>query len=546
MGSSASLRNLDSPRRNLGSPLRVLIVWCLLFGGGIGFAPGAAGQNQTDLRGGGRLGLTDGQTLRLRVIDPVEGMKFRLCPRDGRIGRRQCVRLAADDARVSGTGQFRASVAVPDRADGIDCTRARFACEIRVYGPTGGALDRIAVDFTPPVVCGTEQPVPADRASLAGLIRLNAALTHPDLIDVVTSFSVWIEGYGEIAATRPNKRLVPASNQKLYTAFGAYTLLPGDHTFTTTIGVADTDLVLIAGGDPTLRRSGEHSIEALAQMVAESGITEAPRLVIDASRYDSGTTATGWPDWTVPRYAGPLSAFTLDDNDWTDDADYVANPALGNGRELQRALEEAGVIVDEVVVEGAPSGVEPIGALESAPLPQLLDRMLRFSDNEIADNLIREIGKVTNDEGSMAGGIRAIDTQLGARCAGAQGTAHDGSGLSYANARSAREWQQMLRMFRTEPWFDDFWSHLPVAGGSGTLRRRFGADETIWNVRGKTGTVFGGRALSGYATTVGGRPMVFSIVINGDNAPAADALDAMDAVISAAVRIDAEPIAATA
>ena len=33
----------------------------------------------------------------------------------------------------------------------------------------------------------------------------------------------------------------------------------------------------------------------------------------------------------------------------------------------------------------------------------------------------------------------------------------------------------------------------------------------------KTGTVRGGRALSGYATTVGGRAVVFSIIGNGDD-----------------------------
>jgi D-alanyl-D-alanine carboxypeptidase/D-alanyl-D-alanine-endopeptidase (penicillin-binding protein 4) len=57
-----------------------------------------------------------------------------------------------------------------------------------------------------------------------------------------------------------------------------------------------------------------------------------------------------------------------------------------------------------------------------------------------------------------------------------------------------------------------------VAGTSGTLKTRLTAPAVAGRVKAKSGTVRGGRALSGYATTAAGRDIVFSILANGDDA----------------------------
>ena len=52
----------------------------------------------------------------------------------------------------------------------------------------------------------------------------------------------------------------------------------------------------------------------------------------------------------------------------------------------------------------------------------------------------------------------------------------------------------------------------------------------------ETGTIFGGRALSGYATTDSGRDAVFSIIINGERDATSASLGALDAFVRTILR----------
>src|SRR4051794_17280467 len=55
---------------------------------------------------------------------------------------------------------------------------------------------------------------------------------------------------------------------------------------------------------------------------------------------------------------------------------------------------------------------------------------------------------------------------------------------------------------------------LSIGGVDGTLRNRFKGTAAAGNIRGKTGTIDQVSALSGYMTTVGGEPVVLSIIVN--------------------------------
>jgi D-alanyl-D-alanine carboxypeptidase/D-alanyl-D-alanine-endopeptidase (penicillin-binding protein 4) len=64
---------------------------------------------------------------------------------------------------------------------------------------------------------------------------------------------------------------------------------------------------------------------------------------------------------------------------------------------------------------------------------------------------------------------------------------------------------------------------LPVAGIDGTLENRMRTAPLRGNVRAKTGSLSGVRAMSGYLTTVSGERLVFSMLANnyiGSSAPA--------------------------
>jgi serine-type D-Ala-D-Ala carboxypeptidase/endopeptidase (penicillin-binding protein 4) len=353
---------------------------------------------------------------------------------------------------------------------------------------------------------------------------------------VAVSASVWIEGYGEVLAREPNRRLLPASNQKLITAAGVLTLLPPDMLLTTRVvstteprhGVVDGDLVLVGGGDPTLTRRGPHSLDELAARVRAAGImTVRGTLVVDESRHQRARRAPGWQTWHVPTYAGPLSALMVDDNRYRTDAEYLNDPAVANADVFLEALHRHGVAIGGRTERGtAPPRPHAVASLSSHTAAELVRDMLLHSDNEIAEVLTREAGRRTAHVGNTEAGTRAFARVLASLCVETRGESRDGSGLSRTNRRSARELRALLQAAMRASWWPHFSAGLPVAARSGTLTRRFHGTAAANNLRAKTGTITGGCALSGYLMTAGARRVVFSMIVNGEETRAAqDAID---------------------
>ncbi len=379
-------------------------------------------------------------------------------------------------------------------------------------------------------------PTPAVPATLAGAVDAFAAT--PAVAAGPFGVSIWVDGYGEIAR-QPDLPLLPASNQKLFTAMGALAVLGADARLTTEVrSTVDGGLVIVGGGDPTVTTRGAHSLDALAAQVRAAGITRVPGpLAVDESRHDSVRRPAGWQDWQVPAYAGPLSAFMVDRNRYRGDPAFLADPALANGEVFRRALDGHGVAVDGPTVHaGAPPESTVVAQLTSVPIAVLVTDTLLRSDNMAAELLLREVGRAATGVGSTPAGAAATRAALEPLCIAVTGVDDDGSGLSRADARSAREWRVLLQAARTQPWWPMLFDALPEGGRSGTLASRFRGTPAEDNVRAKTGTIIGGIALSGYGTTLGGRAFVFSVIANG---PASNgAVAALDALV-AAVAADA-------
>jgi len=73
---------------------------------------------------------------------------------------------------------------------------------------------------------------------------------------------------------------------------------------------------------------------------------------------------------------------------------------------------------------------------------------------------------------------------------------------------------------------------LTVAGRNGTLRRRLRGTAAAGRCSGKTGTLRGVSALSGYCTTTTGRHVVFSFLENGIGPGAKSVEDRMVAALA--------------
>jgi D-alanyl-D-alanine carboxypeptidase/D-alanyl-D-alanine-endopeptidase (penicillin-binding protein 4) len=416
-----------------------------------------------------------------------------------------------------------------------------------------------AVDAHPPPA-DREVHVPASRPPMTApadpeLEALGRAFrADPRVAGRRVSASVWVEGRGEILSLDADRPLMPASVQKLATAIAAMEHLPSDFAFTTQVtgsapvgpgGVIAGDLVLVAGGDPTLRGSGPHSLEALARTVHAAGVRRVEgRVLIDATRWSADHASPGWIAWQQPRFAGWLSPLLVDGNRWPRNADTGA-PAVANGRRFVAALAAHGIRVRESIVAttptattgGAGSADELLAEVRSAPRDELVRRMLQASDNLMAEALWRELGFRHAGQGSYetgAAAVRAALAGLVGRSVG--GVDVDGSGLSRDDRRTAAEWRALLVAATHRPWWPAVHDALPLAASSGTLAGRFGGTAAAGNVRAKTGTTIPARALAGVFTTDSGETATFAVIVNGTEAdPPVGAEQAIDRFVAGLV-----------
>lgn len=375
-----------------------------------------------------------------------------------------------------------------------------------------------------------------------GLVeQVGAALTDPRFETATIGLSVWVAGAGVVVNHNADVALRPGSNEKLLVAWGAYGVIGPTATLTTEVkadgevdgGALRGNLVLVGGGDPSLRSTGPHSIDRLAALVRAQGVREVTGdLVVDEARFDDARKAPGWTERHVPLFVGPVSAVAVDGNALRTDPEYLSNPAAGNLAEFRAALQRNGVTVAGGERMGAaPEAAANLATVDSAPMADLVHTMLTNSDNFYAEMLLKEVGRRAKGKGTLENGVTAVRELAADAGVALTGRAADGSGLSRDDARPAREWVELLVAARDQPWFDHLLGGLPLAGRTGTLANRFLATPAEANVRAKTGSVRATRALSGYLTTAGGRQVVFSLVVNADPLPAA-VIGAMDGLVA--------------
>jgi D-alanyl-D-alanine carboxypeptidase/D-alanyl-D-alanine-endopeptidase (penicillin-binding protein 4) len=144
------------------------------------------------------------------------------------------------------------------------------------------------------------------------------------------------------------------------------------------------------------------------------------------------------------------------------------------------------------------------------------------------------MGRAGRGQGSWTAGI-AVATERLAALGVPTGRYRmvDGSGLSRMDMLTADQLANLLVTARSQPWFDQWYAALPIAGQpdrmvGGTLRNRMRGTPAAGNVHAKTGSLTGVTALSGYVTAASGEPLVFSIMLN--NYVSASPKDIEDAI----------------
>jgi len=311
--------------------------------------------------------------------------------------------------------------------------------------------------------------------------------------------------------------LEPASTEKLPLATAALQRLgAGFRTHTVVLGAGHAagavwhgSLVLKGYGDPALTRAG---LDGLARAVRRQGITAVTGGVVgDESYFDAERTAPGWKGSFAKNESPLLSALVVDRGIL--DRVAVDHPALAAAILFTRALRSAGVSVAGAPSVGSASSTAVELTRRASPrLTKLLGHMDTWSDNFIAEMLLKELGARVGGRGTTAAGAAVVASTLAADEVPLAGVrVADGSGLSRLDRLTARSLAAVLETVWHEPALRPLLDTFAVAGSTGTLRHRLAGVPGHELVRGKTGTTDDSSALAGF---VGSR-FAFVVLNNG-------------------------------
>ncbi|MBE8598378.1 D-alanyl-D-alanine carboxypeptidase/D-alanyl-D-alanine endopeptidase [Pseudomonas cyclaminis] len=189
---------------------------------------------------------------------------------------------------------------------------------------------------------------------------------------------------------------------------------------------------------------------------------------------------------------------------------------------FEQALAQQGIeVLGRRVIGGAsPGAARVLAEHQSAPLQALITPLLKLSNNNMSEALLKAMGRKTVNAGTAQAGAAAVAAFM--RRQGldpATLVQVDGSGLSRRNLVSSQNLTDLLLATARQPWFDAWYSALPIAGNAdrmtgGSLRYRLRGTAAENNLHAKTGSMAGVSSLSGYITDAQGRRLVFSMISN--------------------------------
>ena len=300
----------------------------------------------------------------------------------------------------------------------------------------------------------------------------------------------------------------PASTMKLVTAITALDRLGGSYQFRTQLYYTGTienhtlngDLYCVGGFDPAFNND---DMRAFVESIQRMGVdTIRGRIVADKSMKDADLLGEGWC--------------------WDDDNPKLSPLSYGRDIEfLERFVHElidCDVVLDVRMTESRlPDDAFPI-CTRFHTMDQILQRMMKKSDNFYAEAMFYQLGAATGHRPSTAKHSAQVVKQLIQKVGNGKNPYRvaDGSGLSLYNYVTPELEMRLLRYaYRNSNIYQHLLPSLPIAGVDGTLNTRMKGTFAEENVKAKTGTVTGVSALAGYCTSANGHLLCFSIINQG-------------------------------
>jgi D-alanyl-D-alanine carboxypeptidase len=273
-----------------------------------------------------------------------------------------------------------------------------------------------------------------------------------------------------------NAQRKPASVMKVLTAAMVLQYLDPLKVYTTEISIApEANTIYIKGSlDPWIGTT--HSV---ARKMNRASLTHMASNATNAVRsYNAG----GLVDYTVV-YSD------LYEQDVKNFKKYWGDRGFKPIFNAQKTLDLSSVVTVPIAIETSP------------PVAKILDWMMLWSDNELAERLARLSSKAAGEPFGILGVEKIFrkllaDLQIDA----SKLVVKDASGLSKSNKVTAKMIGELLYKLRKDARFTGLHPVLPVSGVSGTLNDRFieTAPSAVGLVRAKTGSLNGTATLAGY------------------------------------------------
>ncbi len=329
-----------------------------------------------------------------------------------------------------------------------------------------------------------------------------------------------------IFTDRVNSLRVPASVAKVLTAAASLSALGPQYRVTTPVKNLGDAVYLVGAGDPLMpRASGSGSLKQLAQLTAaalkRSGKSRT-NVIFDDSLFSGPALGPGWKTG-YPRLgvAAPVSALSVGGARVSPGAiSRTTKPARQAADLFAQRLRNQGIKVKKIQSGKTPTAATTIASVQSRPISELVELMVRDSDNDVAEILARLVGLKINGDGSFTGGSRAITSVLATKGIDTSRLkVADGSGLSTKNKVTvgvvAAVLTEMVRGDQAQ--WASIATGLPIAAETGTLENRFNSKGTRAGagvVLAKTGSLTGVSSLAGTVKDRSGRLLVFVLMSN--------------------------------
>lgn len=285
-----------------------------------------------------------------------------------------------------------------------------------------------------------------------------------------------------------------------YYGAGVYGLSIFDNTLKIHFSTGDSGTVPVITSSDPVNPGTEYVNHLMASGTSDQGYV-----------YSAPYNSYGWISGTIP----------------PNRPDFVLKASLTDPPLLAAALLSSKLSLAEVKISGKPSTsrilaekrgitVTEITTTQSPPLSDIIEVLNHESVNLYAEHLVKELGKIYNDEGSTSAGTVVIKGFLDSLGVGSSGMfIEDGSGLSPQDAVNSKGLATLLyQMKKNGKYFAGYYNSLPEAGKTGTLKNVFRDPAFEGMMRAKSGTILRVKSYAGYLTAKSGNEMTFSIIVN--------------------------------